>query len=69
MEKVNKFYKIYLAFIYLLYIFICLSQILSLSYLFFQAELAERLEKRKARFGEIKAVENKVSYNKVKIVK
>ncbi|KAH0953031.1 hypothetical protein HN011_000905 [Eciton burchellii] len=41
----------------------------SVSSLMEKAELAERLEKRKARFGEIKAVENKVSYNKVKIVK
>lgn len=35
----------------------------------FQAELAERLEKRKARFGEVNPIENKVPYNKVKIVK
>ncbi|XP_029162323.1 uncharacterized protein LOC114933907 [Nylanderia fulva] len=32
-----------------------------------KAELAERLEKRKARFGEVQPNESKVSYNKVKI--
>ncbi|CAL1682662.1 unnamed protein product [Lasius platythorax] len=41
----------------------------SVSSLMEKAELAERLEKRKARFGEVEAIESKVSYNKVKIVK
>lgn len=36
---------------------------------FFKAELAERMEKRKARFGEVQPNESKVSYNKIKIVK
>ncbi|XP_011642654.1 SAP domain-containing ribonucleoprotein [Pogonomyrmex barbatus] len=41
----------------------------SVSTLMEKAELAERLEKRKARFGEVKPVENKISKNKIKIVK
>ncbi|XP_011880491.1 PREDICTED: SAP domain-containing ribonucleoprotein [Vollenhovia emeryi] len=41
----------------------------SVSTLMEKAELAERLEKRKARFGEADPTESKVSKNKVKIVK
>ncbi|XP_012522377.1 SAP domain-containing ribonucleoprotein isoform X3 [Monomorium pharaonis] len=41
----------------------------SVSTLMEKAELAERLEKRKARFGEVKPPESKVSKNKIKIVK
>lgn len=41
----------------------------SVSTLMEKAELAERLEKRKARFGEVQPNESKVSYNKIKIVK
>lgn len=41
----------------------------SVSTLMEKAELAERLEKRKARFGEVDSSESKVSKNKVKIVK
>ncbi|XP_020295015.1 SAP domain-containing ribonucleoprotein isoform X2 [Pseudomyrmex gracilis] len=41
----------------------------SVSTLMEKAEMAERLEKRKARFGEVKPTENKLSYNKFKIVK
>lgn len=41
----------------------------SVSTLMEKAELAERLEKRKARFGEVKSIESKLSKNKVKIVK
>ncbi|XP_011156505.1 SAP domain-containing ribonucleoprotein isoform X1 [Solenopsis invicta] len=41
----------------------------SVSTLMEKAELAERLEKRKARFGEVKPTENKVFKNKIKIVK
>ncbi|XP_024868659.1 SAP domain-containing ribonucleoprotein [Temnothorax curvispinosus] len=41
----------------------------SVSTLMEKAELAERLEKRKARFGEVEPAESKVSKNKIKIVK
>ncbi|KAL0133476.1 hypothetical protein PUN28_000903 [Cardiocondyla obscurior] len=41
----------------------------SVSTLMEKAEMAERLEKRKERFGEVKAPENAISKNKVKIVK